>query len=89
VLNPPSPYLVDAVRGTSQYADVVNTVFNGWQNWLDTGGSYDDVQWVAITYAQAGQVDNAKHYYDIAASAWTTDYCGGGCECPALHNPHL
>jgi hypothetical protein len=69
---------VDSLAGNSTYSGVINTVFNGQQDYLTNGQSYDDVQWVAIAYLQAGQQDEAKKYYDIASTAVDSTYCGGG-----------
>ncbi|KAF8886007.1 glycosyl hydrolase family 76-domain-containing protein [Infundibulicybe gibba] len=59
-------------------AQVLSTVFKGQENHLDTGKSYDDVQWVSIAYLRAGNIPLAKKYYDIAATGGDTAYCGGG-----------
>jgi len=67
-----------SLAGNSTYSGVINTVFNGQQDYLTNGQSYDDVQWVAIAYLQAGQQDEAKKYYDIASTAVDSTYCGGG-----------
>ncbi|TRM68912.1 glycoside hydrolase family 76 protein [Schizophyllum amplum] len=69
---------LDEVAGSSNYTDVITTVFNGQEDYLTNGGSFDDVQWVSIAYLAAGDQENAKKYYDIAASARDSDYCGGG-----------
>ncbi|KAJ7160100.1 glycoside hydrolase family 76 protein [Mycena filopes] len=69
---------LDTLAGRSTYSDVINTVFNPWFGQLDNGNSYDDVQWVSIAFLRAGNVAQAKKYYDIASSAVSTNYCGGG-----------
>ncbi len=66
------------LTGLWGYGNVINTVFDGWENQLDNGGSYDDVQWVAIAYIQAGRHNEAKHYYDVASQGLDSSYCGGG-----------
>ncbi|KAJ7033415.1 glycoside hydrolase family 76 protein [Mycena alexandri] len=57
---------LDTLAGLSTYSD------------LDNGNSYDDVQWVSIAYLRAGNLAQAQKYYDIASTAVSTDYCGGG-----------
>ncbi|KAJ7478575.1 glycoside hydrolase family 76 protein [Mycena galericulata] len=69
---------LDTLAGVSTYSDVINTVFTAWEGQLDNGDSYDDVQWVSIAYLRAGNLAQAQKYYDIASTAVTTDYCGGG-----------
>ncbi|KAL1725883.1 glycoside hydrolase family 76 protein [Schizophyllum commune] len=69
---------LDDVAGTSDYKDVITTVFNGQEDYLTNGGSYDDVQWVSIAYLAYGDQENAKKYYDIASSARDSQTCGGG-----------
>ncbi|KAJ6631402.1 glycoside hydrolase family 76 protein [Mycena sp. CBHHK59/15] len=69
---------LDSLAGVSTYSDVINTVFTAWEGQLDNGNSYDDVQWVSIAYLRAGNLAQAKKYYDIASTAVSTDYCGGG-----------
>ena len=69
---------VDAVSGTKEYATVIDSVYRGQEDYLDNGGSYDDVQWVVMSYLMAGNAERAKHYYDIASSALEDKYCGGG-----------
>ncbi|KAJ7799968.1 glycoside hydrolase family 76 protein [Mycena olivaceomarginata] len=69
---------LDDLAGVSTYSDVINTVFTAWEGQLDNGNSYDDVQWVSIAYLRAGNLAQAQKYYDIASTAVTTDYCGGG-----------
>ncbi|KAJ7496635.1 glycoside hydrolase family 76 protein [Mycena latifolia] len=69
---------LDTLAGVSTYDDVINTVFTAWVGQLDNGNSYDDVQWVSIAYLRAGNLAQAQKYYDIASTAVTTDYCGGG-----------
>lgn len=70
------------MTGTSDNAGVIDTVFNGQEDYLDNGESFDDVQWVSIAYLTAGNTAKAKHYYDIASTAVDSDYCDGGCESP-------
>ncbi|KAK7052834.1 hypothetical protein VNI00_004153 [Paramarasmius palmivorus] len=70
---------LDAVAGTKDYADVINTVYKGNEDYLDNGKSYDDVQWVVMSYLLAGNQERAKHFYDIASEA-RDDTCGGGCK---------
>ncbi|KAJ7173716.1 glycoside hydrolase family 76 protein [Mycena filopes] len=70
--------VLDTLAGDSTYGDVINTVFNPWFGQLDNDRSYDDVQWVSIAYLRAGNLGQAQKYYDIASSAVSTDYCGGG-----------
>ncbi|KAK1217008.1 hypothetical protein PQX77_020358 [Marasmius sp. AFHP31] len=69
---------LDAVAGTKDYSKVIDTVYRGQEDYLDNGGSYDDVQWVVMSYLMAGNPERAKHYYDIASSALEDKYCGGG-----------
>lgn len=69
---------MDGLTGNSTHSGVINTVFNGWQDHLDNGKSYDDVQWVAIAYLRAGNQAEARKYYDIASTAVDNSYCGGG-----------
>ncbi|KAF9262689.1 glycoside hydrolase family 76 protein [Marasmius fiardii PR-910] len=69
---------LDAASGSSEYGQVINTVFRGQEDYLDNGKSYDDVQWVATAYLMAGNQERAKHFYDIASEALETSYCGGG-----------
>ncbi|KAL0574911.1 hypothetical protein V5O48_007055 [Marasmius crinis-equi] len=69
---------LDAVAGTKDYATVIDTVFRGQEDYLDNGGSYDDVQWVVMAYLLAGNQERAKHFYDIASTALEDTYCGGG-----------
>ncbi|ESK85560.1 glycoside hydrolase family 76 protein [Moniliophthora roreri MCA 2997] len=68
---------LDAVAGTKDYANVINTVYKGNEDYLDNGKSYDDVQWVVMSYLLAGNQERAKHFYDIASEA-RDDTCGGG-----------
>ncbi|TFK71080.1 glycoside hydrolase family 76 protein [Pluteus cervinus] len=69
---------LDELTNYWSYGGVINTVFNGWEGQLDWGGSFDDPQWVAIAYIQAGWYDQAKHYYDVASQGWDWGYCSGG-----------
>ncbi|KAJ7750083.1 glycoside hydrolase family 76 protein [Mycena maculata] len=69
---------LDTLAGVATYSDVINTVFTAWEGQLDNGDSYDDVQWVSIAYLRAGNLAQAQKYYDIASTAVTTNYCGGG-----------
>ncbi|KAF7294040.1 Glycoside hydrolase family 76 protein [Mycena kentingensis (nom. inval.)] len=69
---------LDSIAGTSTYASVIDTVFKGQEVYLETGESFDDVQWVSLAYGFAGDVENAKKYYDIATTAVESSYCGGG-----------
>ncbi|PBK90828.1 glycoside hydrolase family 76 protein [Armillaria gallica] len=69
---------LDGLTGASTYSGVINTVFTNYENELQNGGSYDDVQWVSVAYLSAGNVDMAKKYYDIASTAVDSSYCGGG-----------
>ncbi|KAJ7133737.1 glycoside hydrolase family 76 protein [Mycena crocata] len=71
---------LDALAGSSTYAPVIDSVFNGQETYLTTGKSYDDVQWVSLAYLFAGSkyLDSAKKYYDIASTAVDSSYCGGG-----------
>lgn len=66
------------LAGVSTYSNVINTVFNAWRGQLDNDNSFDDVQWVSTAYLRAGDVAQARKYYDIASTGVTTDYCGGG-----------
>ncbi|KAJ7721467.1 glycoside hydrolase family 76 protein [Mycena metata] len=69
---------LDTLAGISTYAGVIDTTFNPWFGQLDNGDSFDDVQWVSIAYLRAGNLAQAQKYYDIASTAVSTDYCGGG-----------
>ncbi|KAK0205505.1 glycoside hydrolase family 76 protein [Desarmillaria ectypa] len=69
---------LDGLTGASTYSSVINTVFTNYENELQNGGSYDDVQWVSVAYLLAGNIDMAKKYYDIASTAVDSSYCGGG-----------
>ncbi|KAJ7125373.1 glycoside hydrolase [Mycena epipterygia] len=71
---------LDAIAGDSNYATVIDSVFNGQETYLTTGQSFDDVQWVALAYMFGGSthLDSAKTYYDIASTAVDSSYCGGG-----------
>ncbi|KAJ7286921.1 glycoside hydrolase family 76 protein [Mycena rebaudengoi] len=69
---------LDQLAGTSTYADVISTVFRDEEDYLNTGKSWDDVQWVSIAHLYAGNTAQSTHYYDIASEADETSYCGGG-----------
>lgn len=69
---------IDGLAGIGDFEGVIGTVFNGWEDQLNNGQSYDDVQWVSMAYLRNGLIDNAKHYYDIASTAVDSSYCGGG-----------
>jgi predicted alpha-1,6-mannanase (GH76 family) len=69
---------LDQITGDNNWGNVITTVFDSNRNYLDTGKSYDDVQWVSIAYGRAGDVENQKKYYDIATEAVDSEYCGGG-----------
>ncbi|KAJ6590167.1 glycoside hydrolase family 76 protein [Mycena vulgaris] len=71
---------LDAITGNSTYVAVIDSVFNGQETYLTTGQSFDDVQWVVLSYMFAGDthLDSAKMYYDIASTAVDSSYCGGG-----------
>ncbi|KAF8869314.1 glycoside hydrolase family 76 protein [Mucidula mucida] len=69
---------LDALTGASTYSGVIDTVFKGNEDYLENGGSYDDVQWVSIAYLQAGNTELGKKFYDIAGTAVDSTYCRGG-----------
>ncbi|KAG7091283.1 hypothetical protein E1B28_010331 [Marasmius oreades] len=69
---------LDAVSGSNISSGVIDTVFLGQEDHLEHGESYDDVQWVSTTYLTAGNLERAKHFYDIASTALDTSTCGGG-----------
>lgn len=69
---------MDGLIGSSDDLGLINTAFNSYRDHLDYGKSYDDVQWVAIAYIQAGNGDLARKYYDIASEGLDASYCGGG-----------
>nr|UUA80606.1 glycoside hydrolase family 76 protein [Flammulina filiformis] len=69
---------LDALTGQSTYSSVIDTVYHGNEDYLENGGSYDDVQWVSIDYLLSGNVEMGKKYYDIASTAVDSTYCGGG-----------
>ena len=73
-------WVVDALTGQSTYSSVIDTVYHGNEDYLENGGSYDDVQWVSIDYLLSGNVEMGKKYYDIASTAVDSTYCGGGCK---------
>ena len=54
--------VVNALAGSSNYSTVVDTVFDGNENYLLTGDSYNDVQWVAIAYLATGNATGGKRY---------------------------
>ena len=71
---------MDALTGEKTHESIINTVFLNEMGHLLSEVSFDDVQWVAIDYMSAGNKVEANKFFEIAAKAKDTGYCGGGCK---------
>ncbi|KAJ7109583.1 glycoside hydrolase family 76 protein [Mycena crocata] len=69
---------LDALTGQGTYSNVIDTVFNGWDDWFVNGGSYDDLLWVVLSYLKSGNIDAAKRNYELAIVSEDSGTCGGG-----------